>query len=197
MAHIPVWELSVWVFAGVWALNGLYEVMSGGWGLGGLRYQLSTHSNHSPHVMAAITTHSSNALNTSWLLAGTFFRAFSSCLEGILLSNHEFNKTWQDCVISQSPHLSVEARVGCDISDMFCEDNEAPSTSFSTCPKWRFDVMTFCICANFMEILRHEIFAIFGKPLHCIFRVTQYFFSNSPPCSEVAPFWSEFRKYMM
>ena len=81
MAHIPVWELSVWVFAGVWALNGLYEVMSGGCWLGGLRYQLSTHSNHSSHVMGAITTHNSNAEPAvASLLSGTFFRIFSTSL---------------------------------------------------------------------------------------------------------------------
>ena len=115
--------------------------------------------------------------NLRWLhfLVEHFSEYFPRAQEGILLSNHEFNKTWQDCVIPTiSSSLWAEARVGCDISDMFCDDNEALSTSFSTCPKWRFDVMTFCICANFTSILQHEIFAIFGKALHCIFRVTQY-----------------------
>ena len=124
MAHIPVWELSVWVFAGVWALNGLYEVMSGGCWLGGLRYQLSTHSNHSPHVMAAITTHSSNALNTSFLREHSSEHFPRACKEycWVIMSLIKLDKI----VWSHNLLISLWRLVSAvTFLTMLCSDNEA------------------------------------------------------------------------
>ena len=201
-AHIPVWDLSVWVFARVWALNGLYEVMSGGCWLGGLRYQLSTHSNHSAHVMGPITTLTTrgskakpDAEASCWNMLQNIFLMFKKNTCWVIMDLIQLDKiVWSQ----QSPHLiSLELVFVSAVTflTMLCYDNETPLHS----PLAPNGDLMWWLSAS-VQILRGfystKYSQYLANPLHCTFRFTPYIFCNSPPCSEVATLWSEFWKYI-
>ena len=114
-AHIPVGDLYSCLSECLLESEPEWVVWGDVWRMlaGRLRYQLSTHSNHSAHVMAAITTLSSNE----------HFSEYFPHICWVIMSLIKLDKiVWS----RQSPHLvSLRLVSAVTFLTMLCSDNEA------------------------------------------------------------------------